>query len=90
MSEKHDKPKNKEKKESSDEDSINQLNINEEFKERFQHNEKRKKEEKIRNKYGVNLGKKNRDENMENDEEEEAEESEDSEGELDNVILYWN
>ena len=87
MSEKHDKPKNKEKKESSDEDSINQLNINEEFKERFQHNEKRKKEEKIRNKYGVNLGKKNRDENMENDEEEEAEESEDSEGELDNEIV---
>jgi len=85
MSEKHDKQKNKEKEESSDEDSINKLNINEEFAERFQHNEKRKKEEKLRNKYGVNI--KNKEDEEENEEEESPEESEDSEGELDNEIV---
>ena len=87
MSEKHDKnnntKKSKEKNESSDDD-LNKLNINEEFAERFQHNEKRKKEEKLRNKYGTNI--KNREE--ENEEGEESpEESEDSEGELDNEIV---
>ena len=87
MSEKHDKnnntKKSKEKNESSDDD-LNKLNINEEFAERFQHNEKRKKEEKLRNKYGINI--KNREE--ENEEGEESpEESEDSEGELDNEIV---
>jgi len=81
MSEKHDKAKN----ESSDDEngSINKLNINEEFAERFQHNEKRKKEEKLRNKYGINI--KTREE--ENEGEESPEESEDSEGELDNEIV---
>ena len=83
MSESHDKEKSK--NESSEEnDSINKLNINEEFAERFQHNEKRKKEEKLRNKYGINI--KNR-EQEENDGEESPEESEDSEGELDNEIV---
>ena len=83
MSESHDKEKSK--NESSEEnDSINKLNINEEFAERFQHNEKRKKEEKLRNKYGINI--KNREQD-ENDGEESPEESEDSEGELDNEIV---
>ena len=83
MSESHDKEKSK--NESSEEnDSINKLNINEEFAERFQHNEKRKKEEKLRNKYGINI--KNR-EQEENEGEESPEESEDSEGELDNEIV---
>ena len=83
MSESHDKEKSK--NESSEEnDSINKLNINEEFAERFQHNEKRKKEEKFRNKYGINI--KNREQD-ENDGEESPEESEDSEGELDNEIV---
>ena len=85
MSEKHDKHKKEEKEESNDEDSLNKLNINEEFAERFQHNEKRKKEEKLRNKYGVNI--KNKEEEEENDGEESPEESEDSEGELDNEIV---
>jgi hypothetical protein len=62
MSESHDK--DKEKNESSEEnDSINKLNINEEFAERFQHNEKRKKEEKLRNKYGVNIKNREQEEN---------------------------
>ena len=86
MSEKHDKGKIKKEKEISNEDdeSLNELNINEEYAERFQHNEKRKKEEKLRNKYGVNI-KSNEEE--ENSGEESPEESEDSEGELDNEIV---
>ena len=86
MSEKHDKGKIKKEKEISNEDdeSLNKLNINEEYAERFQHNEKRKKEEKLRNKYGVNI-KSNEEE--ENSGEESPEESEDSEGELDNEIV---
>ena len=62
MSESHDKEKSK--NESSEEnDSINKLNINEEFAERFQHNEKRKKEEKFRNKYGINIKNREQEEN---------------------------
>ena len=83
MSESHDKEKSKNEL-SEENDSINKLNINEEFAERFQHNEKRKKEEKFRNKYGINI--KNR-EQEENEGEESPEESEDSEGELDNEIV---
>ena len=51
MSEKHDKQK--EELNLDENSSLNELNINEEYAERFQHNEKRKKEEKLRNKYGV-------------------------------------
>ena len=98
MSEKHDKLKNKEnkinkeKKESSDDNdddnSINKLNINEEYAERFQHNEKRKKEEKLRNKYGVNIKNRDEEENTELEQGSESpEESEDSEGELDNEVV---
>ena len=87
MSEKHDKQKIKEKDKvelNEDENSLNKLNINEEYAERFQHNEKRKKEEKLRNKYGV-VNVKNNEEEYSG--EESPEESEDSEGELDNEIV---
>ena len=87
MSEKHDKQKIKEKDKvelNEDENSLNELNINEEYAERFQHNEKRKKEEKLRNKYGV-VNIKNNEEEYSG--EESPEESEDSEGELDNEIV---
>ena len=87
MSEKHDKQKIKEKDKvelNEDENSLNELNINEEYAERFQHNEKRKKEEKLRNKYGV-VNVKNNEEEYSG--EESPEESEDSEGELDNEIV---
>ena len=98
MSEKHDKQKNKDKKEykekielnddNDDDNSINKLNINEEYAERFQHNEKRKKEEKLRNKYGLNIKNKDEEDNMELEQGSESpEESEDSEGELDNEIV---
>ena len=87
MSHKHDK--NIENEEEEDEDSMNKLNINEEYAERFKHNEKRKEMEKNRNKYGTNFHK-----NFENDKvsgesegESSPEESEDSEGELDNEII---
>ena len=81
MSEKHDKQK---EELSDDNNSLNELNINEEYAERFQHNEKRKKEEKLRNKYGVvNI----KDKEEEYSGEESPEESEDSEGELDNEIV---
>ena len=81
MSEKHDKQK---EESNDDNDSLNELNINEEYAERFQHNEKRKKEEKLRNKYGV-VNIKNNEEEYSG--EESPEESEDSEGELDNEIV---
>ena len=87
MSEKHDKQKIKEKDKvelNEDENSLNELNINEEYAERFQHNEKRKKEEKLRNRYGV-VNIKNNEEEYSG--EESPEESEDSEGELDNEIV---
>ena len=88
MSEKHDKEDSEEKNESSDDNSINKLNINEEYAERFQHNEKRKKEEKLRNKYGVNIKKKQEEENRDlGSDPQSPEESEDSEGELDNEIV---
>ena len=81
MSEKHDKQK---EESNDDNNSLNELNINEEYAERFQHNEKRKKEEKLRNKYGVvNV----KDKEEEYSGEESPEESEDSEGELDNEIV---
>ena len=81
MSEKHDKQK---EESNDDNNSLNELNINEEYAERFQHNEKRKKEEKLRNKYGVvNI----KDKEEEYSGEESPEESEDSEGELDNEIV---
>ena len=80
------KIKNDKKDNSSNED-INKLNINEEFKERFQHNEHRKKVEKLKSKYGKNFPIKE-EENYSNEEEEEENlESEDSEGELDNEII---
>ena len=87
MTEKHDKQKIKEKEKvelNEEENSLNELNINEEYAERFQHNEKRKKEEKLRNKYGV-VNIKNNEEEYSG--EESPEESEDSEGELDNEIV---
>ena len=82
MSEKHDKQK--EELNLDENSSLNELNINEEYAERFQHNEKRKKEEKLRNKYGV-VNIKNNEEEYSG--EESPEESEDSEGELDNEIV---
>ena len=87
MSLKHDKDKNNSEEE--DEDSMNQLNINEEYAERFKHNEKRKKMEKIRNKYGANamFKKSKENEDDESSGEQSLEESEDSEGELDNEIV---
>ena len=85
MSQKHDKFNNDSNEE--DEDSINKLNINEEYAERFKHNEKRKEMEKNRIKYGNNFRNKYDNEDNENDEELSPEESEDSEGELDNEIV---
>ena len=88
MSNKNDKARNKSEE---DEDSMNQLNINEEYAEKFKHNEKRKKMEKIKNKYGIKANfiknKENEDDEDENSAEESPEESEDSEGELDNEIV---
>ena len=83
-----DKIKKKDdKKDNSSNEDINKLNINEEFKERFQHNEHRKKVEKLKSKYGKNFPIKE-EENYSNEEEEEENlESEDSEGELDNEII---
>ena len=85
MSIKHDKNNNNFNEE--DEDSLNKLNINEEYAERFKHNEKRKEMEKNRIKYGNNFRKKFDNEDKENEEELSPEESEDSEGELDNEIV---
>ena len=87
MSQKHDKHKYNNDSNEEDEDSINKLNINEEYAERFKYNEKRKEMEKNRIKYGNNFRKKFDDEDNENDEELSPEESEDSEGELDNEIV---
>ncbi len=85
MSQKHGK--HKDNNEEDEEDSINKLNINKEYAERFKHNEKRKEMEKNRNKYGINFKKNKDSENEESDGEESPEESEDSEGELDNEIV---
>ena len=86
MSQKHDKHKTNEEE---DEDSMNKLNINEEYAERFKYNEKRKEMEKNRNKYGTNFRKNfdNDNESGESGGENSPEESEDSEGELDNEIV---
>ena len=86
-----DKNKNSDENNDSSSEDINKLNINQEFKQRFQHNEYRKKIEKIKSKYGKNFPIKEK-ENYSNEEEEEEEdsenlESEDSEGELDNEII---
>ena len=84
MSQKHGKHKDNNEE---DEDSINKLNINKEYAERFKHNEKRKEMEKNRNKYGINFKKNKDSENEESEGEQSPEESEDSEGELDNEIV---
>ena len=85
MSHKHDKHNTNEVE---DEDSINKLNINEEYAERFKHNEKRKEMEKNRNKYGTTFRKNyDNDNGDESEGENSPEESEDSEGELDNEIV---
>ena len=86
MSEKHDK-NNKNNSDEEDEDSMNKLNINEEYAERFKHNEKRKVMEKNRNKYGTSLRKNIENEENESDDDISPAESEDSEGELDNEIV---
>ena len=86
MSQKHDKNKKHEEKE-EDEDSLNKLNINEEYAERFKHNEKRKEMEKNRNKYGINFRRNEEDNDNDGEEDLSPEESEDSEGELDNEIV---
>ena len=85
MSQKHDK--NNKNSDEEDEDSMNKLNINEEYAERFKHNEKRKVMEKNRNKYGTTLRKNIENEENESDDEISPAESEDSEGELDNEIV---
>ena len=85
MSQKHDK--NNKNLNEEDEDSMNKLNINEEYAERFKHNEKRKVMEKNRNKYGITLRKNIENEENESDDEISPAESEDSEGELDNEIV---
>ena len=69
---------------SESEESINKLKINEEFAEKFKHNEKRKKVEKLKSKFGKNY--RIKEENEEN-EENENESEEDSDGELDNEII---
>ena len=84
MNQKHDKNK---KYDEEDEDSLNKLNINEEYAERFKYNEKRKEMEKNRNKYGSNFRRNEENYDNEGDEELSPEESEDSEGELDNEIV---
>ena len=83
-----DKSKKKDENNDNSSEDINKLNINQEFKERFQHNEHRKKIEKMKSKYGKNFPIKEEN-NYSNEEEEESEnlESEDSEGELDNEII---
>ena len=85
MSQTHDK--NNKNSDEEDEDSMNKLNINEEYAERFKHNEKRKVMEKNRNKYGTTLRKNIENEENESDDEISPAESEDSEGELDNEIV---
>ena len=85
MSQKHDK--NNKNSDEEDEDSMNKLNINEEYAERFKHNEKRKVMEKNRNKYGTTFRKNIENEENESDDEISPAESEDSEGELDNEIV---
>ena len=85
MSQKHDKDNKNSDEE--DDNSINKLNINEEYAERFKHNEKRKEMEKNKNKYGTTFRKKIENEEYESDEEMSPTESEDSEGELDNEIV---
>ena len=70
---------------SESEESINKLKINEEFAEKFKHNEKRKKVEKLKSKFGKNYRIKEENEENENDDENESEE--DSDGELDNEII---
>ncbi len=83
-----DKIKKKDdKKDNSSNEDINKLNINEEYKERFQHNEHRKKIEKLKSKYGKNFPIKEEEYYSNEEEEEENLESEDSEGELDNEII---
>ena len=69
---------------SESEDSINKLKINEEFAEKFKHNEKRKKVEKLKSKFGKNFRIKEENESDENDS---NESEEDSDGELDNEII---
>ena len=84
-----DKSKNRDENNDNLSDDINKLNINKEFKERFQHNEHRKKIEKMKSKYGKNFPIKEEDNYSNEEEEEDSEllESEDSEGELDNEII---
>ena len=53
---------------SESEDSINKLKINEKFAERFKYNEKRKKVEKLKSKFGKNY--RIKEENEENEENE--------------------
>ena len=87
MNQKHDK--HDKKSDDEEEDSINKLNINEKYAERFKHNEKRKDMEKNKNKYGAKFRKnleKDKDDNEESGQLS-PEESEDSEGELDNEIV---
>ena len=55
MNQKHDK--HNKKSDGEEEDSLNKLNINEEYAEKIKLKEKRKEMEKNGNKYGTNLKK---------------------------------